>query len=498
MLGRMTSALKVRPIISSFVLTFLLTLIFQILTKLHIIVSDLIFFDDLFYVERAIHQRSFNDLQILVPAYEGLNFDSGFTAILLRTIGIVSDEIADFRLIYLAFFCIASAIWGVLIYMVTKNIVLSAIVSFVSFANPYSAIMILFVTGSYMIFFMAIYTVFLISIFTIIYNENKSSNKWSFCVVAVSAFICAYVVPTSIIMIAIPFIYAYFKCDWSDRDRFRAAFVVVFVLLVVWAVSNILSSEHVYQRIDGRITYNPIKVIGNASALAANLVKSYFDAPLYTGTRLGTLAWAWFSLAVFLFGSCVILLIRQYLTIKNKHIKENKLIEFSIIVFALVLASLAPFSLITVSHLWHNFSHLIFAITAVSLATYRLWGRGVYILLSFFVLAAIVQSPQQIQVYDDCRMEQEPIVSFFETTGLEIDSERPVALLGVDICRMTFIHDTFRSTSFRRLVTNDPDAALLVVRKSGAIPTDLPDGTLVFRYVGDRFVPQTPSSDIEA
>ena len=134
------------------VVTFALVLTVQIVTKNHLIFGPLLFLDDFFFFERALHNRPFNDLQETTPIFEGLNLDGAGNHNLYRFLAEALSSIDNLKLALVLLFAVCSSLWATIIYRITRNNILSLSISVIAFISPFSFIIGLFTNASYVLY----------------------------------------------------------------------------------------------------------------------------------------------------------------------------------------------------------------------------------------------------------------------------------------------------------------------------------------------------------
>ena len=295
--------------------------------------------------------------------------------------------------------------------------------------------------------------------------------------------------PSSLLLVVPIYIYAFATNGWSRASGSRWWLPTTLGFLISWGIFQIFRFEHPYHRIENRITHAPVEMLENAAILFARMLQSYYEPPVSTGYTLNTIPWAWF-----LFGLIIVSILTGMLIAKHKSIFSSssggaRTYWFIVLQIGACALSLAPLSVINVTHMWHSFPHLVFGVTALSLGIYYTIGARVYYVFAFFLFASVVfHAPRQHAVFAACSNEQESIRAFFSDQGAAISPKVPITLIGIGSCRMSGLSGSFRSVAFRRYLTSEPDAAPLFISGSGVPPTDLPEGTQVYRHDGDVFV----------
>jgi hypothetical protein len=140
--------------------------------------------------------------------------------------------------------------------------------------------------------------------------------------------------------------------------------------------------------------------------------------------------------------------------------------------------------LLTRTHIWHYFPHMIFFISAAALAIHTFLGRWfAYAALGAVGVLTCAAYAKQLPAYETSMQKQAEIAAFVRSNAPDWSDVEAVYLLSDQIYPISALSGEFRSTPFGRYLIGDPDFPVFaVVRDTPEVVDELSAS------VGDRRV----------
>ncbi|WP_430401875.1 hypothetical protein [Hyphomonas sp.] len=453
-------------------------LLFELFFKWKVILSKSLILDDAFMFERAIHGRSFNDLAAFIPAFESADLDSSAGLIFYRLLADISNDIVLLRIIYLCSFSLACAIFGLLVYRITKDQNFSVLTAIFSFVTPFSPVLVLFTNGSYnIVYFILFFSAVLIGSY-IRSGQPAKTTIWLVLSMTVLLLLSATFVETGFLFSFAAIIWLFIHCRAFEGHRGRLLFFcsgAVILLQAAWVLQTYSSP---YEAMPGRVNYGLETMFLNGLSIINRAVVSYFDPMIGTG-KLTLQIPLWVSI-----GFIVITLSLYFLAAFKLHRRSldwSRLktpLGFILFVSVCVVLSIGPYTALTRTHLWHYFPHMIFLSAMSYLLVYFVVSkRGAYLLIFVAAFLTVQTYSRQMPEYEEIAQQQKlfSILIQHESKTWR-DGDRVVLIVETGV--LGGMSNTFRSTGLNRYFADNPDAPIMSIVKGGV-------ATRVENYIDD-------------
>lgn len=445
-------------------LGFMGVMIIEFFFKGSLIFSESLFFDDAFMYERGIHKQSFNTLSEFFPIFITADFNQILGLKLYRWMINLSDDISSLRLIYLAFFGLACSLFSLILYNVTQDKIFSVSASIFSFITPFSPALILFTNGSYAII---TFCLFFLAILmgTKISSDDASSNTTIKLFTIFFLFGLSNSLFTAGIFLSLAGIIWVFIDSKVYRARFsRNLFLIGSIGLFIHSMILIGNVSHPYQFIEGRLNYEMKSMFINGVSILKNAVISYVYPMVSTGgfTAQQNLLPAYIFIVIALSLSALLL----FATFGQKNIIKPNMRAFCFVLFmgSAIVFSIGPYSVISRTHLWHYFPHMIFICSTAFLLVFFTLGKGfAYLLIAITAALSFRSYCIQLPNYKKSMQHQAHIAKLINLENQTWKNGDRVYLIMEGGHRASGLSNVFRSTGFNRYVSENPNAPHLYI-----------------------------------
>ncbi|MBU1289341.1 MAG: hypothetical protein KJ871_16630 [Alphaproteobacteria bacterium] len=442
-----------------FAATFVFVALFELLFKAHVIFSHALFLDDLFYFERSLSGLTFNGLEATqqdVPAGHGLDYTPNLQ--LYRALAGGLGDIVLLRLVHLAVFCFDAALLALVLLPHIKDRTLTVLTAAFAFMTPFSHILTIFANGSYFVWFFLFYLGAILAWRHMRFSAGDSRvNRTCLLAGALLGVLAALFVDSGILLLWPLLLFLLWNSRaWSARNGQTTAGLLT-LLLAALSWHTIASIQHPYTGIAGRLDYAPAGMVVNGLYILSHMVWRYVEPMQYTGFRLERDN-AYPALAV-------ILLAVGALGLSFRFARTQLLARLAVpgmlpaLGFFLLatLVSIGPYTIQTVTHIWHYFPHMLFFVPSVILllsVTAPRWAGYAAILLC----GALTVSSYRTTMpnYAATVERQQAIASFLMANANSMRDSRRLVVITDTRELASGVMNTDRFTSFARYVTGDP------------------------------------------
>jgi len=467
-----------------FALAFLLSLGFELAFMHGVVFSEFLILDDIFYYERALSGRSFNDIGEFLPALNAFDHDGMTSLNLYKKLFVWIGDVPTMRLLHIFVLAVGCGLFGLSLYFVTQDIIVAVLGAFASFVTPFTPIQGMFLTGSYNLFFFALFFLSLLALRKVDLNPPRASSLTLFVLIVCLLLVAVYFFRggTILVLLLLAFFFAHRRVyETPSGRRIIAATAAVVAPLLYLAIATF---EHPYKHFPGRITSAPGDMMLNGLGILSNMLTSYAQPMLKTGalTQQGGYVPAVIYILTALVGVGLAWRRRKRLVIERE-----RMFQLAFLLLAL-LVSFGPYILLTRTHIWHYMPHMIFFISLNLLMIFFLFGRRATLLFLFIVCGLTTYSyARQSPAYENALARERPLVKFIASHASEwSDYDRIVVLTNEDY-GMTGLSGSFRSTALLRLTAGRPDGPwLLILRDNQNARNTVDDLAKNFRVVAYR------------
>jgi len=457
--------------------TFIFVLIFELYFKASIIFSDAFFLDDFFYFERSINGFTFNTLN------EGL--DTTPNLILYRAVASTLSDISLVRVFNLVLFCLDAGLLAVILYRIVDDAAFSVFVAAFAFITPFSHIMTVFANGSYFVtFFLFYFSAFL---FLREVNFTRSKRKdWAFLAVGLILAFSAPAVLDSGVLLLIPLLVFWVLHSNALQTRTgRLAAIMIVLAYMGYLYFTLTSLSHPYKDIPGRLVYSLDNMFLLGLSILSHMVWRYVEPMYYTG--YATMRDNFYPALALIgsgFSAFVIVLYRRKRSLYSI-IKDGGLLPYIIFFSLSIIISIGPYTVQTVTHIWHYFPHTVFFVTFVMLLLRVFFHRYIsYAALSIVASLTIFSYARTIPRYDLAVERQAQFVEFVLQNSDNFSEADSVFVLSNVKEPASGLVNPFQITSLIRYHTKDPFFSRVTVlqdtKKSAQIIQELPHDAKVF------------------
>lgn len=381
---------------------FLFLLVLTAALKFHALFSPALFLDD---------NRIFYE-----SLYEDVTGDSLYIYI-YTAINTLFKDPASVKIFYLLAYAGCGALSFVLLKHVFKNNLTTALIVSMAYITPSSAIMIVFINGSYNILFLLLFLIGVCNLFQVLDREFPSAKMYLLFGLGTLSIGLSVQFTTNGVLVPL----ALLLLPWwrSKLMIFHRnivnRMVILFIIVIVGSmVINIVESgEHQYNKIPDRLTFEPVAMLSHGFILVSNLIRSYWHPQMSTGQLYASTASieghiVAAVIAVFLLGATVVYLFSSHFRNWLEQDKERRVFKAvaPFFLFSLVL-SVGPLTPIKVIHLWHYFLPGLLAVILFSLLIRKLLGRIIFdILAAVVVIASSFSVYSQVAIYSESARER--------------------------------------------------------------------------------------------
>lgn len=464
-------------------------ILFEVCLKWKVLFTNSFILDDAFMFERAFHHRPFNDLSKFLSNFQNTDFDGYLVSSVYRSLVVVAGDIVTLRLIFLTLFAIATALFSLLIYRITRDRIFSILAGTFSLLTPFSLFFVLFTSGSYYLTFFVIFVSGLIC-GTYLDTNRPFFQTGPLIVIMTSLFaLSAALVGTGSLLCLSAIVWIFYSSKSYTKPKLRWLFYGCGLILVAQTVWTVLTLHSPYEDIPGRVNYDFYSMLVNGLRIINRSVSSYLFPNISTGslTRQPDL-WAASIFIIFIIGLHA-LLIKRFL---RERIKLSSLpleYSFSLFLGVSVVMAIGPYSVLTYTHPWHYFPPLIFLGSMTFLLIYMVLGKRIACSTIFLAAFFTVEShTNKVQDFVIATKQQAQIANFIRTESELWSSSDRIYLILAQAQVLQGFNSPFRSTGFSRYILKDPNAPYLHIAKT------IPDGELnslepgiVFLYKMDKF-----------
>ncbi|WP_416878801.1 hypothetical protein [Litorimonas sp.] len=442
----------------------IILIIVEIWLKWKVLFSNSFILDDAFMFERALYDRPFNDLSKFLSSFQNTNFDGYLVTAVYRSLVVMAGDIVTLRLIFLVLFAVATALFSLLIYRVTKDRIFSILAGTFSLLTPFSLFFVLFTSGSYYLTFFIIFAAGLIC-GTYIDPHRPFSQTGPLIVAMTSLFaLSAALLGTGSLLCLSALIWIFYHTRSFTKPNLRRLFYLCGVILVAQTVWTILTLRSPYEDIPGRVNYDFFSMFINGLRIINRSVSSYLFPNISTGTLTR-------QPSLWIAGTFIIFILGLHFWLIKKFMRErirllSLPIEYSLSLFLGVSAVLAigPYSLLTHTHPWHYFSPLIFLGSMTFLLIYLALGKRIACFTIFLAAVFTIEShSNKTPDFVEASKQQAQFANFIRAESELWSSSDRIYLILTQAPALQGFNVPFRSTGFNRYISENPNAPYLSI-----------------------------------
>lgn len=444
-------------------------LAYELLFKHAALVSPHMLLDDIFLFERAIHERAFNDISAFIPAFATVDLDGIAYLDMYRMMFSTLDSIVAARLIHLLFFAMGCGLFAVLLLDVTSDAIFSAGAAIMAFLTPFTPIFTIFVTGSYNVFFF--FSLFL-SLVILMRLELAAPRPGEVAVYAATILFLLISVGVFrggalIALVSLIFVFALQKTHHTPSGRRLMATTALIVLPAL--IYLIATFEHPYRHLEGRMTTDLAGILLNGVSIISTMTGGYVNPMVRTGglTQTGSY-WPAGIFAVSAIALFALAYMQRRRLIAGFAGGRAQVLTMAFLAIALG-ASIAPYLLLTRTHIWHYVPHMIFLVSASALFLRYVAGRrAAYGMLALLGALTVASYVRQMPDYNVALGDQNFIVAAIEGNKAILADYDEIFFVTDSSYRVAGLAASFRSTSLLRLVTGEADGQRLTLLRDTA------------------------------
>lgn len=467
-----------------FALAFLLSLGFELVFLHGAVFSDQLILDDIFYYERAVSGRSFDDIGEFLPALKTLDHDKITYLDMYRKLFVWIEDVPTMRLLHIFVLAIGCGLLGRYLYSLTEDSIVAVLGAFAAFVTPFSPIQGVFITGSYNLFFFALFFLALLGLRKVDLNPPRASSLALFVLIVCLLLVAVWFFRggTILVLLLLAFFFAHRRVyETPAGRRIIAATAAIVTPLLYLAIATF---DHPYKHFPGRISSAPGEMMLNGLGILSNMLTGYVQPMLKTGAP--TQQGGYVPAAIYIL-TALVAAVWAWRRRRGLAIGRERVFQLAFLLLAL-LVSFGPYMLLTRTHIWHYLPHMIFFVSFNLLMIFFFLGRRAALLFLFIVCGLTTWSyARQGPAYENALAQQRPLVKFIANhASAWSDYDRIVVLTNEDY-GMTGLSGAFRSTALLRLTTGRPDGPwLLLLRDNRNARNTVDEMAKNFRVVAYR------------
>ena len=447
------------PATQVFAATFVFVALFELIFKAHVIFSHALFLDDLFYFERSLSGLTFNGLETApqdVPSGQGADFTPNLQ--LYRALASGLGDIVLLRLVHLAVFCLDAALLALVLRPLIKDRFLTVLTAAFACLTPFSHILIIFANGSYFVWFFLFYFGAFLSWRRVDFRSGDMRSTWTWILVgAVLAMLAALTVDSGILLLWPLYLFLLWNARaWNARQG-RVTATMLALLLTVFTWHTIASIHHPYTSIAGRLNYSPFAILKNGLYILSHMIWRYVEPMAYTGFSVAREN-VW-PAAVLILGTTAGLAI-SFMAAQARflvRLAQSQVLQTLGFFLLATLVSIGPYTIQTVTHIWHYFPHMLFLIPSIILILVIVMPRwGAYSVILVCAVLTVSAYLQTMPNYILSVSRQKAIANFIQANTKDIREHDPIVVT-IDTRELASgLMNTNNFSSFARHVTSDP------------------------------------------
>lgn len=466
--------------------TFVFVACFELLFKSPIIFSQALFLDDIFYFERSLSGLTFNGLDASpadIPA--GLGSDYTPNLRLYRALASTLGSIIPLRIVHLAVFCMVAGLLALNLLPLLKDRLLAGLTASFACLTPFSHIMTIFANGTYFAWFFLFYLSALLAFRNVSFGEKDSWRRCIFLVIGSASSVLAASIVDSGILLLWPLLafLAWNGRAWASKTGLAVTGTLT-LLLAAFSWHTISSIQHPYAAMADRLHYSLPNMMYSGLIILSNMVADYMEPMQYTGFRLQREN-VYPALALVAVLIAFAIWARQ-LILRGWVFQGGALPALSFFLTSTII-SIGPYSIQTVTHIWHYYPHMLFFVPSVILLfvlTVNRWaGYAVILVCAAFTVSTYIKTMPN---YRTSVAREAKISDFLAAQKDEIQNSMSVVVLTDTRELASGLMNTDRFTSFARYTLKDPFLAQIEVfhlpakprRKADPLP-DLAGTTVI-------------------
>lgn len=335
-----------------------------IFIKYDAVFSNMLILDDCFYYSNSIYSN-LRDKGIYWYTYTALNEFGGAPG--------------RVRIFYILIYCLSAFLLYSLLVIWGVPFLRSAFVSLLAFVNPTTAIIPIFINGSYNVISLS---AFLLGVVALSLMLTRLKNltalvAWFLSIMGIGFLILSMRFTTNGVLLPL----AVCALPWWATDAFKLhkkkviiALLFAVVVLIVAAALKILDiMQHPYAKMEGRLVYEVGHMALYGLYMVSGIIASTWSHPVNTGFHFSQQASPLFILTAATLSVSFISLVVFTVVRRQKQSSfsaRSGYIELQLLPFfgALLVLSLVPLSPNVLVHQWHYYLPGIFTFTIIGLA----------------------------------------------------------------------------------------------------------------------------------